>query len=268
MAEELFVLAATWVAGKVGAEIVKVGGSLLTKVAGPSADELGAHYGERVKAWRATNLFQGAARAQGLLTERGVEAREIPLPVLWPLLERMSLCDDEMLSEQWAELLANAADPTFPGMIHPTYSAILAELTPTDAKLLKWAYEHHDPFEYGDFHSYAIEFDTLIYRDKTWTDKEISHSVGVLEKQGILRRVAPDINVRQLKEAVLRWTSPSQRHVPDFSPQHKFKDRRGGVAFTRMGAEFVRACSRRTVSSATENNPDEDAGVDEDDLDV
>src|SRR3954453_6277489 len=104
MPEQLLILAGSWVLGRVGAELVKAGGKFLDRVAGPSADELGLHYGDKVKQWRLRNLMATAGMAQLLLQERNAEAQEIPPQILWPMLERLSLSDDESLSARWAAL--------------------------------------------------------------------------------------------------------------------------------------------------------------------
>lgn len=53
-----------------------------------------------------------------------------------PLLEDGGNVEDETLSDMFASLLAGHLDPSQQDKIHPSYSKVLAQLSPCDAKFL------------------------------------------------------------------------------------------------------------------------------------
>lgn len=246
--DPLIIAGSTWVAAKVGTEIVKAGGALLTRIAGPSADELGEHYRDRVRAWRSENLIATAAKAQKILEDRGAVAQEVPPRLLWPMLEDLSLCDDETLTDRWAALLANAADPAFQSDIHPSYSAILAELAPHDVLLLSWAYESHNPFEYGSPHFRTFKPEYLQHsKDRHWDGSKVAHSTAVLLRNGVWRETTAEVDPHKLQRLLERTAQQQDprlvsRYVHPISSRD-FEKGDDGVAFTVMGAYFTRACS-------------------------
>jgi len=107
-------------------------GAFLGKFVGPAAEHLGKAAWERAQA-----LGKNAAQ---LLATVGREPQPVEPKVLVPLVQAAALETDPGLSERWAALLANAADPEQRVKVQPGYAEVLRQLTPIDAQILKLLY--------------------------------------------------------------------------------------------------------------------------------
>lgn len=106
---------------------------ILSKIAGPPAEEVGELLRAEVRYVRIARLQTLASKVKALLAESEREVHPVSLKFLAPFLEHASLEDNEKLSDQWANLLASAA--TTKGE-RVAYVRILAELEPLDAEVL------------------------------------------------------------------------------------------------------------------------------------
>jgi hypothetical protein len=70
--------------------------------------------------------------------------KAVPIKILFPLLEGASLEENEDLHTMWAALLANAASPTKSEMVRPGFIAIMRQMAPDEAVLLKGIVELTD----------------------------------------------------------------------------------------------------------------------------
>jgi Abortive infection alpha len=77
-----------------------------------------------------------------MLQDAGFEPNVVPDKLLLPIFEGMSMEDDEDLHTMWAALLANAATPEGSESVRPGFAAILREMAPDEAKVLKWTHDH------------------------------------------------------------------------------------------------------------------------------
>jgi hypothetical protein len=119
--------------------IEKVLGSVLTlieKVAGPAADEIGLTLQDSIKVYRAKRQYRLLEKMNEFIREAGYEPDHIPLKILLPSLDYASVEDNEELHTAWAALLANACDPRQGKVVEPSFPIILRELSPRDAKFL------------------------------------------------------------------------------------------------------------------------------------
>src|SRR5690348_2465018 len=83
--------------------------AMADRVFGPALDAVGAHYGERARAFLTRNRDATILRATAMIEESGREPHQIPLRLSIPLLEGASGEDHDSLSEMWAALIANAS---------------------------------------------------------------------------------------------------------------------------------------------------------------
>ena len=121
-APEVQKIVATIVAGVPIAEIVKA-------IVLPSADALGKRMANRVE-----RCFDKTGK---ILQAANSRVQEVPEKILIPILQGVALEDDKNLHDMWAALLANAASPENVGKIRPTFIAILKQLAPDEASMLK-----------------------------------------------------------------------------------------------------------------------------------
>ncbi len=120
--------------------LTAAGGGVLVpfvnKLLGPGAEELGTMIAERGRIYRLQNTFNVFQKAKAMAAEAGFDPQQVNLKTLLPLLEGASLEDNPSLSDKWAALLANAADPADSISIKPVYADILRQLTPHEAQVL------------------------------------------------------------------------------------------------------------------------------------
>jgi len=87
------------------------------------------------------NVIKVCEWATEMLNKVGIELGPVPLKVLKPILDGAALEEDEEIQELWAALLANAGGGAEPGTVSPAYPAILRQLSPNDAKVMRALFE-------------------------------------------------------------------------------------------------------------------------------
>jgi hypothetical protein len=102
---------------------------------GPLA-EFGGILSDTIGYWRLKNRVRLMLKAKQWLEEKGVEPRKVLPEVFVPLLEDGGNVEDETLASMFASLLASHLDPAQEENIHPSYTKVLAQLSPLDAKLM------------------------------------------------------------------------------------------------------------------------------------
>ncbi len=108
-------------------------------VAGP-LEEGGGIVKDTIAYWRFKRQIGLVLKAKEFLESKGIDPQRVLPKIVIPILEAGSLEVDDEMSDRWAALLANAA--AAPETISPAFPRILAELSPLDARILQYAYEH------------------------------------------------------------------------------------------------------------------------------
>lgn len=98
--------------------------------------EFGGILSDTVGYWRLKNRVRLMLRAKRWLEDRGVEPEKLLPDVFVPLLEDGGNVEDPALADMFASLLAVHLDPDRQDEIHPSYTKVLAQLSPLDAKLM------------------------------------------------------------------------------------------------------------------------------------
>lgn len=107
------------------------------RVFGPAADATGDALAQPIRDWqhrrnkRAQRLMVEAAQ---IVDRQKLEPHPVPGRLLFPILEKSSVEEDERLCCHWVSLLASAA--INPDAVPPSFPHILAELSPLDAQVL------------------------------------------------------------------------------------------------------------------------------------
>jgi hypothetical protein len=112
---------------------------LIKRVAGP-ADEVGLTLQDAVHVYRAKRAYRLAEKFQKFTREQGIEPRHINLKLLLPALDYASVEDDEDLHTMWANLLANAADPSQDEPL-PSFAPTPRQLSKVEAMFLNAFYD-------------------------------------------------------------------------------------------------------------------------------
>src|SRR6266550_2229571 len=105
---------------KAGPAVAKVVGPLaaaipftaiVKRMLGPAADELAEMWKDQVRLYRYARQVKCVEKAEKMLREADLKPQVVPPKILFPLLEGVSLEDNEDLHTMWAALLTNAASP-------------------------------------------------------------------------------------------------------------------------------------------------------------
>jgi hypothetical protein len=118
-------------------EILKSGAithltDLLTKLAGPAFEELGAVFADNVRVYRVKNLIKTSEKTKRMLQDAGLQPKPVPSRLLLPILDTCSVEDNDDLQERWAGLLASASQEG--DSLSPSFTETLKQLTPAEAK--------------------------------------------------------------------------------------------------------------------------------------
>lgn len=120
-------------------------GTFLGRVIGPSAEALGGLLGDQLKSWRAANLDRIARKWEKIRFERGIAdqaIRSLPFGDAYRAIEAASVEEDTNVQELWAQLIANATDPSQSINIKKAYIDILKSLGSPDAIVLDLFFDH------------------------------------------------------------------------------------------------------------------------------
>src|SRR6266446_3972399 len=118
--------------------------AIVKRMLGPAADELAEMWRDQVRLYRYERQVKCVEKAERMAQEAGFTPQAVPPKILFPLLEGASFEDNEDLHTMWAALLANAASSENAGRVRPAFIAILKQMSPDEAVLLKWFYSVHE----------------------------------------------------------------------------------------------------------------------------
>ena len=161
-------------------EVSQAAEGLLKRLLGPAIDEAGLILQDKVRVYRLKNTLRALDRVRALLSEANIEPRQVPLRALLPLLDGVSLEDDEFLREKWARLLASAASSTDEYLAHPSFARILSEMSAREAKLLDLMDSAIEPKSWPQFRTSAAKQLGVI-------ERVIDQDYGNLFRLGICR---------------------------------------------------------------------------------
>jgi hypothetical protein len=228
----------TAAAALVGWEVTKSAARLLERALGKGADALGDRWAEAIGLAnkRTEAVVEQAAKA---LDDAGVEAQEVPLKILAPILQRSGLETDDDLSKRWAALLANAANPSHAPKVLPIFPHILSLLAPEDARLL-------DLIDKEELQNAVMGQQTTkpwvvrgdLVRITGWSQDDVDVSLSSLLGHGLIER-QPSMDYMAMA------SDPEPFLVPTDQQGH---------AMTPLGRRFLQAC-RPPISSVTRHSP-------------
>src|ERR1035437_7295007 len=104
---------------------------------GPATAEIAERFRDEVRRYRYGRQLECLKKAEQMAKDAGFTPKAVPIELLFPLLEGVSLEENEDLHTMWAALLANAASPE-PQKTRPRFMATLRELSVDEASVLQW----------------------------------------------------------------------------------------------------------------------------------
>jgi len=110
--------------------LTKAAADILTALARPAADEVGGWAADRIRIKR---LDSTLLKMKEILEGNRIRPKRVPWKMLFPILEACSLEEEDDMGTRWANLLAAAASGD---AVLPSYVAMLANLSPEDARVL------------------------------------------------------------------------------------------------------------------------------------
>lgn len=117
-------------------QVAKQAQDFIAAVCGHPGESIGTILGN-VANRRLNNVEAVISKSHLTLLNIGETPTEVPLNILYPVLEGASLQDDPDLQDTWANLLANAADPRQANPVLPSFAAMLKELTSREVRFLE-----------------------------------------------------------------------------------------------------------------------------------
>jgi hypothetical protein len=183
-------------------------GRFVGTIAGSPSFEIGELVAGHFRYRRFKQGIKQMQKAQALIEEAGLEAHQIPMRTLVPLIEGGSTEDDDEMGDRWAALLANAAGGDLD--VPPSFPSIMRELEPRQAQILEAV------FAIGMVLAPELRRDHGIARRAIGPlDQDFPYHVENLERLGL---VSPGVDEN--------------------------KDPYGVISLTAFGAAFVRACQK------------------------
>lgn len=219
---------------------------LLNKILGPSVHLLGEDLRDQFAGYLGTNRKTVLEEAAAQVSASGVEAHDVPLRILLPLMERAGLEDQPAMQERWASLLANAATAKEPDAFPPYFVSILAQLSPVEARVLsilglttphsgavykvKGAYSEGPGLSFRP-HELEMELTSLP------TDR-VRLAVDALIGQGLASR---NIIVEREPTDAEKVLMPAKVDVPFRSRSRRAEEPQ--IRITELGQKFLAACT-------------------------
>ena len=113
---------------------------IVLRLFGPLAKE----FGKDLKKWyvkRRDNAEKVISEADRKMSSSNAERVEPDFNVIYPILEKSSLVDNEFLQGKWSNLLMSSVSKESSEKVHVSFPHILEQLVPMDVKILDFLYD-------------------------------------------------------------------------------------------------------------------------------
>jgi hypothetical protein len=114
--------------------------SIVKTLAGPAAEEIGLSFRDSVQAWRFKRQIRLFERVKKICDEAGIKPEAVKLSLLFDVVDKATLEEDDELQDRWARLLASAADPKHNALVLTTFPDILRQISKDEALFLEDMY--------------------------------------------------------------------------------------------------------------------------------
>lgn len=243
----------------------------------PSADELGGFFGdllslvtgkvhftaEKRRIQQEHNLQVFKDELNKKLEDKPEECLVEPhLQVVGPAIESAKFCLEEpQISEMFQNLLANAADERYQDKVHPSFPAMISQMSPLDAQnialfdkletypIVRYKYEMED--------SHTIAFTHCFLANSQMTDRASlelqSASLSSLERQGLVTIdysswLTDESQYQAFENTTIK--AELNRHLQAFKETSEENDKyfkdvafdKGVVRLTPLGKTFISVC--------------------------
>ena len=212
---------------------------LLLALLGPAASEAGLMLKDSVQHYRQMRRIRFFERTREILDEAQIRPGPVSLKILLPIIENATNEEDDDLQDRWATLLANSANPAYASKVHPSFPAILKELTARDVKFLDTIFDWASSMRGNSLDS-RIEDVSFNYK----TVMHIFRSAGLERDDGPkMETIKANIRARNLSIDTFERNGILAR---DYGVAGRSKEGEVDVGsvmrFTDLGVCFVCAC--------------------------
>jgi hypothetical protein len=114
--------------------------SIVKTLAGPAAEEIGLSFRDSVQAWRFKRQVRLFERVKKICDEAGIKPEAVKLSLLFDVVDKATLEEDDDLQDRWANLVANAADPKHNVLVLTAFPDILRQISKDEALFLEDMY--------------------------------------------------------------------------------------------------------------------------------
>jgi hypothetical protein len=111
--------------------------SIVKTLAGPAAEEIGLSFRDSVQAWRLKRQIRLFERVKTICDDAGIKPQSVKLSLLFDVVDKGSLEEDDDLQDLWANLLASAADPNRNVLVLTAFPDILRQISKDEALYLE-----------------------------------------------------------------------------------------------------------------------------------
>lgn len=168
------------------AALVKEASKFADKLISPAFGEFGELLADQVRSWRAKNRINIILKTKKYLEDKGIEYQQVPVKVLYNILEDGSLEEDEHLQNMWASLLASAANPDKAKYFSASFTDILKQMSSSDALILNTMFDFvYDKIK--DFTLLSSHLFTDSEIEENLTDPKIDKTTLLLSIDNLLR---------------------------------------------------------------------------------
>lgn len=117
-------------------ETSRVASNLLTRLFGPSADEIGLTLADNFRIRRLKNQIRNFEKIEKIIDKEKISIKQVDLKVLVPYLDGVAMEEDENLQNLWARLMINYLDST-KNLTSHVYPIILKQISTDELRLLE-----------------------------------------------------------------------------------------------------------------------------------
>jgi hypothetical protein len=148
----------------------------LGKLISPSVEEAGLLFKDKIAHWRLNNQINVLLKVKAKCEENHIDIQKLKLKLLCPLLENISLEDDEFLQDKWSNLISNLIDSK-KNLQNNIFPEILSKISKDEFQKLESSYSK----KHYELPVWEKQLDLIDYKIKFDTRAEIVASTDVEE---------------------------------------------------------------------------------------
>jgi Abortive infection alpha len=215
--------------------------SIVKTLAGPAAEEIGLSLRDSVQAWRLKRQIRLFERVKKICEEAGIKPQAVKMSLLFEIMEKGSLEENDELQDIWANMLSNAADPKRASLVTTAFPEILKQLCIEEVRFLNKIFATNPSPEVDSMDTEENDF-TIQYVTARLTG--VSKSLPKLKNIKIEH--IDSIHCDNLKRlGLINVNEALIEKAPDsptaLTPYILLSS--GSCSMTALGYGFIRACS-------------------------